>query len=290
MSVTKAKERGKMNMYRDSYVVAMLVNGRILKEDQGGTVLVPFGAEYVIRLKNKLRKRAVADVWIDGRVACRGIVIDANGTVDLERFVDGNLTEGRRFKLVRTTDSRVAQPNDSENGIVEVNFYPEKDQPVVNTVVNTVVHHEHHGHGHCSKCCHDWWCNICHPRAVFGNFLSSSERLGSSFSAESTLSKGITRSDGPVAMNMCSVSASMPTPDIAETQTASKETGEAAATVEGSQSFQRFSSVYIDYDRDHPVTIRMILRGVDQILDVCHCGFKRSQEKFCPSCGTQLAA
>jgi hypothetical protein len=281
-----------MNMYRDSYVVAMLVNGRILKETQDGTVLVPFGAEYVIRLKNKLRKRAVADVWIDGRVSCKGIVIDANGTVDLERFVDGNLTEGRRFKLVKASDSRVAQPDDSENGIVEVNFYPEKDQPVVNQIVNTVVHHEHHGYGHCHKCCHDLWCSICHPRPMFGNFLSSSERIGSSFKADDQVTaKSITRTDGPIAMNMCAVStSSMPTADTAKTTCDSAQLGEAAATVEGSQSFQRFSSVWIDYDRDHPVTIRMKLRGVDQLLDVCHCGFKRNQEKYCPSCGTQLAA
>jgi hypothetical protein len=87
------------------------------------------------------------------------------------------------------------------------------------------------------------------------------------------------------------MTASSPTgstvPDMA---VSSNEKGEAAATVEGSQSFQRFSSVYIDYDRDHPVVIRMTLKGVDQLLDVCHCGFKRAHEKFCPSCGTQLAA
>ena len=79
-------------MYRDSYIVALMVGGKIQKESDDGTVLIPFGSEYVIRLKNKLRKRAVADVWLDGRIAAKGIVIDANGTVDLERFVtDGNL-------------------------------------------------------------------------------------------------------------------------------------------------------------------------------------------------------
>ncbi len=97
-------------MYRDSYIVALMVGGKIQKESDDGSVLIPFGSEYVIRLKNKLRKRAVADVWLDGRVAAKGIVIEANGTVDLERFVaDGNLTEGKRFKLARLTDSKVEQ-------------------------------------------------------------------------------------------------------------------------------------------------------------------------------------
>jgi hypothetical protein len=275
-----------MNMYRDSYVVAMLVNGKIIKEAQDGTVLIPFGSEYVVRLKNKLRKRAVADVWLDGRIACKGIVVDANGTVDLERFVDGNLTEGRRFRLVKATDSRVDQPNDSENGTIEVNFYPEKDAPVVNSVINTVVHECHHGHGHCSRCCHDYWCHLCNRAPVFGNFLSSAERIGSSFTSNDKIgTKSMQMSTGDVAsINMMSVSsASMPAPDLSNK-------GEDAATVEGSHSFQRFSSVYIDYDRDHPVTIRMKLRGVNIMMDTCNCGFKRAHEKFCPSCGTQLVA
>ena len=273
-----------MNMYRDSCVVAILANGKILKEAQDNTVLVPFGSEYNIRLKNKLRKRQVADVWIDGRIACKGIVIDANGTVDLERFVDGNLTEGRRFKLVKATDSRVAQPNDSENGIVEVNFYPEKDQPIVNTITN-VVHDYHHFCGsHCH--CNCWRCHNAPFREVyFGSNVSGSSYSWSSNDSLSSKSVGTSNLGAAMAMN-CSTAAPSTTPDIVS----AKDEGEAAATIEGSQSFQRFSTVSIDVDRDHPVTVRMKLKGVEQLLEICHCGFKRTQEKFCPQCGIQLAA
>src|SRR5579863_9129209 len=149
-----------MDMYRDSYIVALMVGGKIQKESDDGTVLIPFGSEYVIRLKNKLRKRAVADVWIDGRIASKGIVIDANGTVDLERFViDGNLLEGKRFKLARLTDPKVEQPNDSENGTIEVNFYPEKDESVVEKIVSHeyrhCYHHDYNWIGHCHTCCNN---------------------------------------------------------------------------------------------------------------------------------------
>src|ERR1019366_2755902 len=156
-----------MDMYRDSYVLALMVDGKIQKESDDGSVLIPFGSEYVIRLKNKLRKRAVADVWIDGKIACKGIVLNANETVDLERFVtDGNLTEGKRFKLARLTDPKVDQPNDSENGNIEVNFYPEKDAPVIETVIHEYKHDCHHHWnylGHCSSCCNNLYCGTCHP-------------------------------------------------------------------------------------------------------------------------------
>src|SRR5690349_1572984 len=161
------KERSNMDMYRDSYVAALVVDGKIQKESDDGSVLIPFGSEYVLRLKNKLRKRAVADVWIDGKIAVKGVVIDANGTVDLERFVvDGNLNEGKRFKLARLTDPKVDQPNDSENGNIEVNFYPEKDEPVVEKKVIHEYHNcSHHWNylGHCSHCCTNPWCHTCHP-------------------------------------------------------------------------------------------------------------------------------
>src|SRR5690349_21067594 len=175
------KERSNMDMYRDSYVAALVVDGKIQKESDDGSVLIPFGSEYVLRLKNKLRKRAVADVWIDGKIAVKGVVIDANGTVDLERFVvDGNLNEGKRFKLARLTDPKVDQPNDSENGNIEVNFYPEKDEPVVEKIVehHNCSHHHHGWLGHCSLCCINQYCYTCRPSNTWQTYTSGTTTGG----------------------------------------------------------------------------------------------------------------
>jgi hypothetical protein len=304
-----------MNMYRDSYILALMVGGKIQKESDDGSVLIPFGSEYVLRLKNKLRKRAVADVWIDGKIAAMGIVIDANGTVDLERFVaDGNLSEGKRFKLARLTDPKVDQPNDSENGSIEVNFYPEKDEPVIE---KTVIHEykydcfHHHGMnwiGHCHQCCNNMYCNICHPvyyktftagGSLNGGFTSSGNITITSNSGDTTKSVqgGIVHTN---AMNtLFSASAESTTasqvgsglPDGAILNNASMGLGEAAATVEGSTSLQKFSSIYIDVDRSKPTTIRLIVKGLSKLLNTCECGYKRKKDvKFCPNDGNQLVA
>ena len=153
-------------MFRDSYVACILVDGKVQKETVDGVVTLPFGTEYSIRLGNKLRKRALADVHIDGRVAVKGIIIPENGKLDLERFVDTNLESGNRFKLVPISNAKVEQPDSNENGLVVVNFYAEKDKPEV----KVVEHHEyayhfcHHGynHGHCYSCCTWANCPICH--------------------------------------------------------------------------------------------------------------------------------
>jgi hypothetical protein len=288
-----------MDMYRDSYVAALMVDGKIQKESDNGTVLIPFGSEYVLRLKNKLRKRAVADVWIDGKIAVKGVVIDANETVDLERFVaDGNLTEGKRFKLARLTDPKVDQPNDSENGSIEVNFYPEKEAPVVEKIVEH-INCSHHGHGffgHCTWCCNNSYCGSCHPGAwktytagtVTGGFTSSGN-----ITVGGNLNGILRNTDMNVTYSAGTTINQVNTSNLADgvVMNASNSLGEAAATVEGSTSLQKFSSIYIDVDRSKPTTIRLTVKGTTKILAVCGCGYKRKKDvKFCPNDGTQLIA
>lgn len=292
-------------MYRDSYVAALMVGGKIQKESDDGTVLIPFGSEYVLRLKNKLRKRAVADVWIDGKIAVKGVVIDANETVDLERFVaDGNLTEGKRFKLARLTDPKVDQPGDSENGSIEVNFYPEKDAPVVEkTVIHEYKHdcHNHWNHlGHCNSCCNNAFCSICRPPFYYKTYTAGSTNdvlcggtvTGGFTSGNITISNSGNNTLSSNSLNAAVFSASAePVSMDMHVDAKSAQLGEAAATVEGSTSLQKFSSIYIDVDRSKPTTIRLTVKGLSKVLEACQCGYKRRKDvKFCPNDGTQLVA
>jgi len=303
-------------MYRDSYIVALMVGGKIQKESDDGSVIITFGSEYVIRLKNKLRKRAVADVWLDGRIAAKGIVIDANGTVDLERFVtDGNMSEGKRFKLARLSDPKVEQPNDSENGIIEVNFYPEKDEPVVEkTVIHEYKHDCHNwGHnwiGHCHQCCNNQWCGICHPNIVWCKTYTGTTTtdwgkatsgggitITGGLSSGGTVGQAITSNNSLNVNQVYTSSAESIQASVSGNLDLSKampmdSMGEAAATVEGSASTQKFSYTNIDVDRSKPTTIRLTVKGLSKVLEVCNvCGYKRKKDvKFCPNDGTQLVA
>ncbi len=284
-------------MFRDSYVAVLIVGDKIQKESDNGTVVIPFGSEYVLRLKNKLRKRAVADVWIDGKIACKGIVVDANGTVDLERFVeDGNLSEGKRFKLVRVTDPKVDQPNDSENGNIEVNFYPEKDAPVVEkTIIHEYVHDHRHTRydllGHCIDCCTDIWCRSCHPNVIYKYGGIPLGNGGVTYTAGVYTSGNISLSNpnSVVTSNSLNVSYSSDTKNLQASVDASNLVGEAAATVGGSISNQVFSSIFVDVDRSKPTTIRLTVKGLSKVIETCKCGYKRKKDvKYCPNDGTQL--
>lgn len=276
--------------YRDSFAAAILVDGKVQKETSDNTVTIPYGTEYTIRLKNKSRKRSVSDIYIDGRIVVKGMIVPANDTVDLERFVNDNLNEGNRFKIVRKDDSRVEQPDDSEVGNLEIRFYLEKDKPEV----KVVEHHScaHRAFDHCARCCYDHYCGICNPHRHWPSprdipykntwyGIDLSEKIGEPhFDTVSPKGmRGSTLSSQSVAMNNVQCSTTL---DMANS--------EAAATVEGSKSFQRFVTASIDVDYDKPVTLMLKLRGVSKIIDTCKCGYKRKQaDRYCPTCGNELA-
>jgi hypothetical protein len=119
-----------MMAYDSQFVVCILHNRNVLRESNNGTVYIPFDSEYKIRLKNKHGYlRAKAKVFVDGRPASNmgDFILSPGETLDLERFLDHSMTKGRKFKFVPVDDHRVADPTDSENGIIKVEFYREID-------------------------------------------------------------------------------------------------------------------------------------------------------------------
>lgn len=110
------------------YVLCIIVDGEALKENADGTVEVPYGAEYQIRLRNKTNRRACATIYLDDEKMQDRLVLSANNDfVDLD--CDPNTK--RRFKFV-TLDSSEAvdagknRPKDKAMGVVRVEFVPEK--------------------------------------------------------------------------------------------------------------------------------------------------------------------
>ena len=79
-------------MYNSKLVASIKANGRILRE-QKDTVLIPFGSEYSILVKNLETRRAIVNIYIDGDcVTGSGLVLNAGQEVALERFIkNGNL-------------------------------------------------------------------------------------------------------------------------------------------------------------------------------------------------------
>ena len=98
-----------------------------------GQVAIPFNTEYKLRLKNNHQRRCSATVYIDGaKVSEMGnFIINGNDILDLERFLNDSLTEGKRFKFVPLNHPDVDDPSRAENGIIKVEFKVEKLQQIM---------------------------------------------------------------------------------------------------------------------------------------------------------------
>ena len=260
----------------EGYVATIIgEDGQTIKETNGITVL-PFESEYIIRLRNKTRKRSIADVYIDGKVAAKGIVVDQNEYVDLERYVN-DLCQGARFRFVRTDDNRVKDKGEPENGTIEVNFYPEEDKK---PEMRTIYRDNHHYY--------PWryWDNIpwtgspwrpYNPIIYCSSVHNAHGNIGGSTSAKSIQPSNASLQDG--------------------------------ATVGGSISHQKFDTTHVDINRSQKTTIVIRLKGRTSDRSIIRtlqtedtkkvagsatkfcskCGReRRPEEKFCPMDGNPL--
>lgn len=125
-------------MYANKLAVAVKVNNRILRENKD-TVLIPFGSEYSLLLKNLNTKRAILNIFVDGaNIVPNGLVLNAGQEIDLERsIVNNNLNKGNKFKFIeRTRSIEDHRGVKLEDGLIRIEFQFEQ---VYNYNWNTTV-------------------------------------------------------------------------------------------------------------------------------------------------------
>jgi hypothetical protein len=262
-------------MYRDKFVLSIIHDGHPMREFGDRfkkEVALPFDSEYKIRLKNKNDRSCTARIFIDDKQVSKlgDFIINANGTIDLERFVDSSLERGKRFKFVPLDHPDVDDPTSSDNGIIKVEFRLARKENGIKIKTDPIVWKP-------------WdWDNRTHP-SFTGNPPHAG--TGGTFFAY----QNETRSDGQVSVSYCS--------DNFVDGSGGAKSVEAGATVEGGRSNQSF--VYSDLDvEDFPTTILQLkmvgikdTKQADKLIyRYCSkCGSKiRRDDRFCRECGKKL--
>lgn len=261
-------------MYSNKLAFAIKNSGNILREDKD-VVKLPFGSEYSLFIKNMNTKRAIVNITIDGQKVCSGgFVVNANDTIDIERFVKNN-DIGNRFKFIeRTTNVEKSRGIGIEDGIIRVEFQYEKEPnyPIVinhgSPYIQDSTWHEFYGQGMDSQ-------------TDYSTTITTSSVIATNASTKKSKSKS--KSKSVLRSNSASVN-------------------DAGITVAGSVSEQKFKTV-----SDFPVenvkhVIILKLVGVTEDADLVQiiqpsrkkktcttCERKnKASAKFCAECGTSL--
>lgn len=269
-------------MFQSKLAAAIKVNGKILREFKD-TVYVPFGSEYSVFVKNLNSVRAVVNIEIDGQdVAAGGIVINANSSVDLERFIkNGNLMEGNKFKFIeRTSSIEQHRGIGVEDGLVRISYQFEKPKPVY-------AHNFWKYGGQSTPISSGPTYNVGGVlRGVDYSQGQSTRNLAASSTSASLINMGITTGSN--------VHDGMPTMDCSF--------NDAGITVPGSHSTQQFTTVTVGVleAETHVLVLKLLGETANNIpvvkpVTVKHkpkcdtCGkLNRAHAKFCVECGTAL--
>jgi hypothetical protein len=254
-------------MYKDKFVLSIIHDGSPVKETghkYNREVAIPFDSEYQIRLKNKNDRSCTARVFIDGKRASQlgDVIIHAGGTVDLERYVDRSLTEGKKFKFVSLDHSDVDDPTSSENGIIKVEFRLAKSPDEIKILPNVQWNFTFDNYGYKYKEDNNG------PQWIYTNSITSDGNFVDNI-AYCCSSNEIRCSDSPKVAP--------------------------GATIEGGKSTQSF--MYSDLEvEDNAVVLKLKLVGIkdikmmDRTYKYCsNCGFKvKRVDKYCSECGHKL--
>lgn len=115
-------------------VIVSITAGAYRLDGGTHTVTMPFDTEYGIRLSNNDKRRALVHIKIDDRKSTgAGLILRANETVILERFVDnGDLKRGNKFRFIDADDRPKGRPEHADDGKVSVSIqYEKNNDPLV---------------------------------------------------------------------------------------------------------------------------------------------------------------
>ena len=237
---------------------------------------IKVGSEYSLFIKNLNTKKAVVNITIDGTDICEGgIVVYANDSVDIERFVK-NHDSGNRFKFIeRTAGVEAGRGVGVEDGLIRVEFQFERPQPVISWGPQYTGYH-------INPMEQDVWTSgpttgVPVKKSSFNTSNMGGILRGSSYSTD----------------------AQVTTQSINRVETLS--TNDAGITVEGSVSDQKFQTVsdfpleaekhvmilkLVGVHNDKPVEVVTPTRQKPKCVTCKR--VNKATAKFCTECGTSL--
>lgn len=284
-------------VFKQNFIAVVKFDGRILRErkhtsDSEPCVVLPFGSEYTLLMKNQESRDCVVRITIDGEDVLDGseLIIRANNEMELEGFLDNSKNKAtHRFKFIQKTEKIIEHRGDKiDDGIIRIEYQFVKEPPKINTIITKTEHHHHH---------HDHY-PYCRPYWVYTPTISHGANTGN-------VTRGLGNSSCESNHVFC-----CSTSQIGESQNANLNVDmghldinqDEGITVKGSKANQSFRNSYVGplENTIHSMVIRLVGMTssgtkvekpieVKTKLECDTCGTKnKSSSKFCSECGTAL--
>ena len=287
-------------VYKEMFVIAIKSQGKVLRE-QGEKVLIPFGQEYSIFMKNLSGKRVCVSVDIDGQDVLdrTNLMISPNEFFDLEGFLKGSQVSNKFKFIEKTQEISDFRGDKAEDGLIRVQYRFEKINPPIQQVPYKKWEYDPY------HPTHPW--NPYHPLdkgPVWkqNDYEVTCDNLGEAPSSSSSNSQSASFSALRGLKSPENYSAQIKTKGGISGQSAnmnytsnSLDLNDKGITVKGSESNQKFRMIDPISLETEINTIIIQLIGSDKLVTVqdkiqCEtCGKKnKSSSKFCSKCGTAL--
>jgi ribosome-associated toxin RatA of RatAB toxin-antitoxin module len=278
--------------HRNNFVAVVKCGGNILRE-HNSAVMLPFGSEYSIMLKNLDDRNASVGISIDGKSVTedRDIVVYPNTTMELDGFME-NAAVRKRFRFIKKTWDIMKHRGDNiDDGIIRVEFTFEK------RIVEEVVHHTHVYNNRYWQYPLPWYPQYAQPWRPYNPVIT----YGSNTNGSDVTTGSVTDSAfcGGGAVSYSSNQSTVPT-NCCSSQAPNINPDE-GITVGGSSTHQSFSPVYLGELEDSSTVITIRLAGMSTNGDIktpvavkdklrcqtCGC-VSKSSAVFCSRCGTNI--
>lgn len=286
-----------MMTYCSNLVVAVKFNGKILREmraeDGCPEVILPFGSEYSLLIKNLNSQRAVIRAHVDGQDALdsKEVVINPNSEMELKGFMKGHAVRNAFKFIEKTTEISEHRGDRVDDGLIRVEFAFELPTPKVvyeDVIVRkrpwwTGPWYPEDGYSWTS---HTYSCSIGHTKGISGSNTLSNDSddvyLGDPYGSRK-VRQGEEKCSGSILRSMSA-------------------TPKDGITVAGSEVNQTFGTTHVGALGNYN-TIILRLKGVrgdvpvtkpltvETKIECPTCGrSNKSNLKYCPNCGTNLQA
>ena len=121
-------------MHKELLVASIKASGKVLRELHD-VVLLPFGTEYSIFIKNLSAQRCEFKIHIDGNNIAEdnsSFIVNGNQSIEIERFLGQDKNTGYKFKFIERTESIENHRGiGAEDGLVQIEYEFERITPPI---------------------------------------------------------------------------------------------------------------------------------------------------------------